>query len=360
METLELIDRVEVLPRDCVVGIYGAGGRGSLLMHILRERRPDVRVRCFFDDYKDGDVAGVPILRYGRDRPAVQFDWLLVASVAAADILPRLRADERYCLANIAQFDGHFANDYFSDAQWAEAADAFRAVRRILTDARSRDLLDQLLAARRRRPNDLAGRFARGLWQQRQYLEHLRPEGVCHVIDAGVFDGATSLAFLQTLPDVRRIVGFEPVRHFLETSPHLAALRASGRFEWVPCALSDAPGWADMAIDARNPSAARFATEGGGGTVRVPVVTLDDHLAGCAQPVDFIKFDLEGADHAALRGASATLRRWRPQLAVSIYHSKEDLYRIPLWLREHLDNYEYRLGHYSPDIYETVLYALPR
>ena len=40
------------------------------------------------------------------------------------------------------------------------------------------------------------------------------------------------------------------------------------------------------------------------------VTTLDGYLAG--QPVDFVKIDVEGMEHAVLAGAAGTLRRWRP------------------------------------------------
>lgn len=373
MPTLELIDRVEVLPRDCAVGIYGAGGRGSLLMHILRQRRPDVRVQCFFDDFKSGEVSGIPILRYASQRQQVPMDWLLVASLAAADIIPRLREDERYCLTNIAQFDGHFANDYYDATDWRLAEGPLAATRAMLADEDSRELLDQIVAARRRQPSELANRFAHTLWQRRQYLEHLVAEPIRGMIDGGVFDGATALTFLRALPNLKRIIGFEPVEKFLQASPHRPELEASRKFTWIQAALSDTEGRAQIVVDDRNPSAARFADAGKGDSERetgresasedqgswVRTVTLDQFLAEQPSSLDFIKYDLEGADFAALKGARQTIRSQRPQLAISIYHSKEDLYRIPLWLRDNLEGYVYRLGHYSPDIYETVLYGTP-
>ena len=49
----------------------------------------------------------------------------------------------------------------------------------------------------------------------------------------------------------------------------------------------------------------------------------------------------------------------RPQLAISSYHSDSDFLNIPLYLYENLENYTFRLGHYSPSIDETVFYAVP-
>jgi hypothetical protein len=76
--------------------------------------------------------------------------------------------------------------------------------------------------------------------------------------------------------------------------------------------------------------------------------------------VDFIKLDVEGAELDVLKGAREVLKRDRPQLAVCIYHKKEDLFRIPLFLSGVLKNYKYRLGHYSSTFWDTVWYAIPQ
>ena len=69
--------------------------------------------------------------------------------------------------------------------------------------------------------------------------------------------------------------------------------------------------------------------------------------------------DIEGAELPALKGGLEIIKRHRPQLAISIYHSSEDFINIPLYLSENLENYTFKIGHYSPLIYETVFYAIP-
>jgi hypothetical protein len=45
--------------------------------------------------------------------------------------------------------------------------------------------------------------------------------------------------------------------------------------------------------------------------------------------VDFIKMHIEGAEVPALRGASRTLRRFRPRMAVSAHHLIDDPHDVP-------------------------------
>ena len=54
--------------------------------------------------------------------------------------------------------------------------------------------------------------------------------------------------------------------------------------------------------------------------VTVPVVTIDNDIAGSRLPVpDFIKIDIEGMELPALRGMTQTLRRHRPALYMEMH-----------------------------------------
>ena len=88
------------------------------------------------------------------------------------------------------------------------------------------------------------------------------------------------------------------------------------------------------------------------------MTTIDAAVAKAAAPrVDFIKMDIEGSELAALRGAEETIRRWRPKLAISLYHRYEDFITIPAWIDALGLGYRFFLDHYSIHAEETVLYA---
>lgn len=77
--------------------------------------------------------------------------------------------------------------------------------------------------------------------------------------------------------------------------------------------------------------------------------------------VDYIKMDIEGAEPNALKGALNTIKRFRPKLAIAIYHSLSDFMNIPKWLINLLgSDYRYYLGHYTIHAEETVFFAAPR
>jgi hypothetical protein len=57
--------------------------------------------------------------------------------------------------------------------------------------------------------------------------------------------------------------------------------------------------------------------------------------------VDFIKMDIEGAEQKALAGAAATLRAFRPRMALAAYHNgARDLVALPETARRSQPAYE--------------------
>ena len=60
-------------------------------------------------------------------------------------------------------------------------------------------------------------------------------------------------------------------------------------------------------------------------------------------PLDYIKYDVEGSEAAALRGSAEVIHRFSPALLVSLYHRSEDLYALPLLIRELNPHYRFYL-----------------
>lgn len=100
-------------------------------------------------------------------------------------------------------------------------------------------------------------------------------------------------------------------------------------------------------------AASRISVEQTGTSIKT--AALDGCISG---PVTFIKMDIEGAELEALKGSREILQRYRPRLAISLYHKKEDLVEIPLYIKELVPEYKLYIRHYSNASVETVLYAV--
>ena len=74
--------------------------------------------------------------------------------------------------------------------------------------------------------------------------------------------------------------------------------------------------------------------------------------------VTFIKMDIEGAELEALKGARNIITKYRPKLAICLYHKPEDIITIPKYIKSLLPEYKLYVRHYSNNTGEFVLYAV--
>jgi FkbM family methyltransferase len=181
------------------------------------------------------------------------------------------------------------------------------------------------------------------------------------VIDAGGCWGDTALYFAEKISSSGRVFccEFDPVNlEILEDNLRLnPALQT--RVHILRIALWDK---SDETIDyvARGPGTALNASGPANGTV-ITTLSIDDLAAReKLARVDVIKMDIEGAELRALQGAEQVLRRFRPKLAISLYHKPDDLLDIPEYVRGLGLDYRFFLGHYTIHHEETVLFATAR
>lgn len=91
-------------------------------------------------------------------------------------------------------------------------------------------------------------------------------------------------------------------------------------------------------------------------TQKAHVVSLDKQLRGAA--VDLIKMDIEGSEMEALKGCASIIKEQHPVMAVCVYHRIEDLWEVPLYLKELCSDYKIYMRHHAEYwVAETVCYA---
>jgi FkbM family methyltransferase len=92
--------------------------------------------------------------------------------------------------------------------------------------------------------------------------------------------------------------------------------------------------------------------------IEISTITIDAFVARRnIEKIDFIKMDIEGAETFALKGSIETIRKFKPKLAISVYHSLTDFFEIPKFIDELNLGYTFYLDHFTHMGGETVLYA---
>jgi hypothetical protein len=88
----------------------------------------------------------------------------------------------------------------------------------------------------------------------------------------------------------------------------------------------------------------------------IHAVPIDELLMG--KPATIIKMDIEGAEQKALMGAKELIKKYKPKLAVSVYHNPVDIIQIPVIIYDMSSGYRFFMRHHDPTQCETVLYAV--
>ena len=87
------------------------------------------------------------------------------------------------------------------------------------------------------------------------------------------------------------------------------------------------------------------------------VDTLDNVLLNII-PTTFIKVNVEGSEYKTIEGAKNIIRRYKPKLAICVYHGVTDVYEIPLLIKKLVPEYKIYLRHYSESLLDTIFYAV--
>jgi hypothetical protein len=92
------------------------------------------------------------------------------------------------------------------------------------------------------------------------------------------------------------------------------------------------------------------------GTLIINVDKLDNFIN---EEVTFIKMDIEGYEQKAINGAKTLIQKYHPKLAISVYHQKNDFWKIPEQILSIRNDYDIYLRHYTEGISETIMFFIP-
>jgi len=199
--------------------------------------------------------------------------------------------------------------------------------------------------------------------KQYEYGKSTPVIGACNgdiLIDAGACWGDSSLFFAHSVGPNGRVFAFEfepenqeIIKKNLALNPNM-----SGRISIIPYAVWDVSG-EKIGYASHGPATSLLKEQNLSQTAAT--MAIDDFISQEGiDRVDFVKMDIEGAELKALQGAEKTLRRFKPRLAISLYHQEQDFIAIPKYLDGLRLGYEFYLDHFTMHKEETVLFARPR
>lgn len=293
---------------DCIencagkeVIIWGAGIDGKMTQHLLEQR--GVHVSYFCDNAKEKQnktYCGIPVISAGELKSCHREAYVILASKNYAPLFYRSLIDSYFPRENI----------------WYPR-------------------IGSLYATNGKQYFDCPGM-------------HREKEEV--FIDCGCFDGETDKQFVQwSEGEYKKIIAFEPdFRSYESAKKNCANIK---NFEIYQCATGKKVG--QEFFNMRSSGGSTLDKNGGD---IVSVESIDHVMQG--QKATFIKMDVEGAELDTLIGAQETIKKYKPKLAISIYHKPEDIYLIPEFIMKCREDYSFLIRHYTSCTFETILYAI--
>ncbi len=328
--------------------LYGMGNGADKILSVCAEKGITVDGVFASDGFARGNLFhGMPVRtwsesreRYGAENIVVLLSFGTSREEVLENIL-RVSSEAELYAPDVPAFGEGLFDLTFYKAHQAELT----AARDLLSDAESRRIFDNVLSYK------LTGdiRFLLGAESDMDAVweELIHPERIRTYADLGAYNGDTVREMIEkSQGHVKRIYAFEPdARNFKklsayaenETRAHVEPV-AAGAWSKTATLFFDRSGNRNASIsqnrsDVLDPRAPK--------TVAVQVDTLDRVLDG--QRVDYIKYDVEGSEREALIGSRQSIALYLPTLLVSLYHRNEDLFALPLLVKELFPQYK---GYY--------------
>lgn len=335
---------------DKEVIIYGTTQTAGWCFQYLR--RNEIKVRYFCDD--NPVLWGTQFLARRILSPCELPQYLDACEVMVA-------SEDHLTVARILDFlqcdisllaHTHYAPHTLKYA--IENEDRVRRVYDFLGDSFSKRLFSELLQLR----VSLEGQRYRSLCTQPKYFPaDILPLSNAEIfVDGGAHNGETIVEFLIACNGVYdKIHAFEPdERCFPPIRRRPITRKQFSKIHLNNCGLGEKDE--DLTLKMAATVATGTSEVSDEGTKIVKIRSLDSYLAG--EKITLLKLDVEKHERFALRGAIKTIQTYRPKLAICVYHLHDDLWEIPLLVKEMVPEYRIYLRHHSWAENETVMYAV--
>jgi FkbM family methyltransferase len=160
------------------------------------------------------------------------------------------------------------------------------------------------------------------------------------VLDAGADVGVFTRKALSA--GAEKVVAIEPAPENLEClRRNFGEEITAGRVIVYPKGIWDKDDVLKLQVDPTNSARDSFVRQiDKAESIDIPLTTVDKIADELSLPrVDFIKMDIEGAEQRAVTGARKTIARFRPRMALCIYHVQGDETMVPALVLAAAPNY---------------------
>jgi len=202
--------------------------------------------------------------------------------------------------------------------------------------------------------NGNCGEVVEAFYFEQYAYKNVKPSSGDVIIDAGAYFGDTALWFSKYIGN-GRVYAFEPMEdNFKILKENIKA----NSLEKIVIPVKKGVGETESKLKISGYAGGASVEFGGSNGKTIDIISIDKFVSdNKIEHVDFIKMDIEGAELSALKGAAETIKKFKPKLAICVYHKGKDILEIPEYLISIVPEYNFYLKHNSHTFGETVLYC---
>ncbi len=319
--------------------VYGMGNGADKL--IERFNKYGIKIADFFAS--DGFVRGHSFHGYRvksfSEVKETYDDFVIVLSFASnkSDVIDMLFKMEREYdmfvpdmpVAGVEEyFDRDFYNSHYSE---------IRKTLEIFADEKSKEMYASIINYK------LSGRLsylAEAYSETKEIYSLFVTENIETIIDAGAYNGDTIREAKEYFLNLKNVIAIEPDRRNFKKLAKYTEAETKFAIRTI-----NAAAWCNNTDGAFSDSGNRNSTLTATASFEhketsVSLIRLDS--IEC-EKIDYIKYDVEGAEYEALVGSEGLILHDNPALLVSLYHRSRDIFTLPLYLHEKYPFYKFYL-----------------
>lgn len=304
--------------------VYGMGNGADKL--IKRFETYNIKIDDFFasDGFVRGHTFHGYMVKSFTEIKETYPDFVIVLSFASnrEEVLTMLsQIDENYDMyipdMPVAGEDEYFDREFYN-SHYEEIVSALN----VLCDEDSKNAFCNIIRYK------LSGRmeFLSSAWSTLDEMYSLLPcDKIKTVIDAGAYNGDTAKQAKSYFKDLRKIYAIEPdVKNYRKLEKYSESEKD---LEIIPV---NAAAWCDNSDGVFSSSGNRNSSVNSTASfehkeISVPLIRIESVTD---EAVNYIKYDVEGAEAEALVGSEGIIKKSSPSMLVSLYHRSRDIYSI--------------------------------
>jgi len=331
---MNYLDNLQQLSKYENIYIYGAGSYAKTFFHSLKYHRDDIKIINFIDKHAKGELYGVEILSLsslGRLDPC---NIIVCTSMV-------YWGDIQHNLNNKFVFFNRFHDFNIYRRNYKKIHDKNTILKNLFYQYPNQ--INTMLECIR--DNNILRLInnSQVIQPPNNFVKNCRLNDGDVIINGGGGNGNENDSFVDIVGTKVQIYTFDPFHNKKSKKQNIK------NFKYL---LYKNSGTVKFYYDG---SRSRIVEYDG---VDLDCISIDNFvIKNKIDKIDFITLDTEGAEKDILMGAVNTIKRFKPKLAISLYHSTADFFEIPILINKMNDKYLFNLGVYDPQGANTYIHA---